>query len=347
MKYNHIIIDAMGGDHAPDEIIKGAIAACHESATIKCTFVGMKPKIVKFLEESKLHDDRWSIIHTDEYITMKDDPKVMIEEKSRASILVATELIKNQVGDALVSAGNTGATILACSNQIALIPGIERGILAAILPANRNKANDPGFCVMLDVGATIHCTVTQLISFALMGNEYAKRVLGVERPRIGLLNIGEEDTKGHDILIETNQRLKGIGQINFIGNIEGKDLLKGNVDVIITEGYTGNIALKSIEGMSEMLGEIGKKMWKSSLLVKIGVILMLPVLRKFKKRMDYSEYGGAPILGFRKLIIKAHGRSRAKAIKNAILLAEKSIKSNLTNQMETSMKNYYLHLFEH
>ncbi|MBN1154965.1 phosphate acyltransferase PlsX [candidate division KSB1 bacterium] len=347
MKYNHIIIDAMGGDHAPNEVIKGAVAACEESETIRCTFVGSKPKIVALLEQLKLSRERWSVIHTDEFVTMKDDPKSVLKEKEKASINIATELIKNHVGDALVSAGNTGATILACSNHIPLIPGIERGILAAILPADKINDDDPGFCIMLDVGATLHCTVTQLVSFALMGNEYARSIFSLNKPRIGLLNIGEEDTKGHDILIETHKRLKGIQEVNFIGNVEGKDLLRGGVDVIITEGYIGNITLKCIEGMAEMMITTVKKLWKRSLLIKLGFLLMAPSLKGFKKRVDYSEYGGAPILGFQKLIIKAHGRSKAKAIKNAILLAEKSIESNLTEHMEKSMKNYYLHLFDH
>jgi len=347
MNYNHIIIDAMGGDHAPAEIIKGAIAACEDSDTIKFTFVGQRQKIMKLLEHSKLNQQRWSIVHTDEFITMDDDPRLIGDKKKNASINIAAELIKDHIGDALVSAGNTGATILACSQHIPLIPGIERGILATVLPADKIKNSDPGFCIMLDVGATLHCTVSQLISFSLMGSEYAKDVLSIANPRVGLLNIGEEDTKGHETLIETNKRLKEIEQINYIGNVEGKDLLKGGVDVIITEGFIGNIALKCLEGMAEMMVNTGKKLWKSSLLVKVGVLFMAPVLKGLKKRIDYSEYGGAPILGFQKLIIKAHGRSKAKAIKNAILLAEKSIKSKLASEMEKSMKDYYLHLFDH
>jgi glycerol-3-phosphate acyltransferase PlsX len=347
MNYNKIIIDAMGGDNAPEEIMKGAIRACQESASIHCTFVGDPEAIMPYLEKSDLPDERWSIEPATDIITMDDHPKEAVKEKDRASINVATRLIRDHKGDALVSAGNTGATILSCSLNIPRMPGVERGVLAAILPAAKNKSGDPGFCIMLDVGATLHCTVSQLVSFAIMGVEYTRKVMAVAHPRVGLLNIGEEDTKGHDTLIETNKALKSIEQIDFIGNVEGKDIMRGICDVIVTEGLTGNIVLKCLEGMAEMTISTGKRIWKKNLLSKLGLTMLSPILKKLKKRMDYSEYGGAPILGFQKLIIKAHGRSKSKAIKNAVLLAEKSIANDLVGHMEGTMKDYYLHMFNH
>ena len=199
---------------------------------------------------------------------------------------------------------------------------------------------------MLDVGATLHCTVNQLVSFAIMGIQYLKAIMAVENPRVGLLNIGTEETKGHNVLVETNKTLRSMKQLNFIGNIEGKDIMRGNADVIVTEGYIGNVALKSLEGMAELTIQTGKQIWKKNLLSKTGLIMLSPVLKKLKKRMDYSEHGGAPILGFRKLVIKAHGRSEAKAIMNAVLLAEKSIKSNLIGNMEHSIRDFYINLFD-
>jgi len=171
--------------------------------------------------------------------------------------------------------------------------------------------------------------------------------MSVENPRVGLLNIGEEESKGHDVLVETNKALRANPQFNFIGNIEGKDIMRGIADVIITEGMTGNIVLKCLEGMAEMTIKTGKKIWKKNLLSKLGLTMLSPILKKIKKRMDYTEYGGAPILGFQKLVIKAHGRSKAKAIKNAILFAEKSIQNELVSHIEQAMKDFYIHLFDH
>ena len=278
---------------------------------------------------------------------MDDHPRDAVNEKENASINVAARLIRDNQGDALVSAGNTGATILSSSKFIPRMPGIERAVLAAVLPSNKAKRSDPGITILLDVGATLHCTVNQLVSFAIMGRQYAKRVMSIENPRLGLLNIGEEETKGHDILIETNQALRRDPQFNFIGNVEGKDIMTGVVDVIVTEGMTGNIVLKCLEGMAEMTMKTGKKIWRKSLLSKLGLTMLSPILKKIKKRMDYTEYGGAPILGFQKLVVKAHGRSKAKAIKNAILFAEKSINSELVRHIEQSMKDFYIHLFDH
>lgn len=347
MKFNKIIIDGMGGDHAPEEIIKGAAWACHESPTIHIIFVGDEEKITPQIEAHHLPADRWSIIHAAEVITMQDHPRDAVNEKEDASINVAARSIRDHRGDALVSAGNTGATILSCSKYIPRMPGIERAVLAAILPVAKNKSSDPGISILLDVGATLHCTVNQLISFAIMGIQYARRVMSIANPRVGLLNIGEEETKGHDILVETNQSLRRYPQFNFIGNIEGKDIMRGIADVIVAEGMTGNIVLKCLEGLAEMTIKTGKKIWKKNLLSKLGLTMLSPILKKIKKRMDYTEYGGAPILGFQKLVIKAHGRSKAKAIKNAILFAEKSIKSDLVNHIEQSMRDFYIHLFGH
>lgn len=347
MPFNRIVIDAMGGDNAPLEIIKGAASACKRSEDIYCLFVGNEEKIRPIILDEKIPEDRWEIVPASDVITMDDKPKEAVNEKEDASINVSTKLIRDNKGDALVSAGNTGATILSCSKFLQRMPGIERGVLAAILPSIRKKHGDPGVSIMLDVGATLHCTMNQLISFAIMGVQYAKEVVAIENPKVGLLNIGEEDTKGNEVLIETNKALKKIEEFKFIGNIEGKDILRGVADVIVTEGLVGNIVLKSMEGIAEMSITTGKRIWKKSLLSRVGLTMLAPVLKKYKKRMDYSEYGGAPILGFQKLVIKAHGRSKAKAIMNAILMAERSVRCNLVQHMEESMKQFYIHLFDH
>ncbi len=347
MPHNRIVIDAMGGDNAPLEIIKGASSACKENSDIYCLFVGKEDEVIPLIEQEKIPASRWEIIPASEVITMKDKPKDAVNGKPDASINIAAQLIRDEKGDALVSAGNTGATILSCSKFLPRMPGIERGVLAAILPSIRKKHGDPGVSIMLDVGATLHCTMNQLISFAIMGVQYAKEVVAIENPKVGLLNIGEEDTKGHGVLVETNKALKKIEEFEFIGNIEGKDILRGVADVIVTEGMIGNIVLKCLEGIAEMSIKTGKRIWKKSLLSRVGLTMLAPVLKKYKKRMDYSEYGGAPILGFQKLVIKAHGRSKAKAIMNAILMAERSVRCDLVRHMEQSMKEFYIHLFDH
>ena len=347
MTYNRIVIDAMGGDNAPLEIIKGAASACNENTNIFCIFVGKESEIRPIIVQEKIPGDRWEIIPASDVITMKDKPKEAVNDKPEASINVATQLIRDNKGDALVSAGNTGATILSCSKFIPRMPGIERGVLAAILPSVRKQYGDPGVSIMLDVGATLHCTMNQLISFAIMGVQYAKEVVSIENPKVGLLNIGEEDTKGHEVLVETNKALKKMEEFEFIGNIEGKDIMRGVANVIVTEGIIGNIVLKCMEGIAEMSINTGKRIWKKNLLSRLGITMLAPVLKKIKKRMDYSEYGGAPILGFQKLVIKAHGRSKAKAIKNAILMAERSVRCNLVHHIEKSMKEFYINLFDH
>ena len=346
MDYIPIIIDAMGGDSAPEVVVKGAIEACGESPTLKCIFVGDEVRIWEFLEDANISEDRYEIIHTDQHITMGESPKLGIIEKPRSSINIAAQLIRDHRGEALVSAGNTGATVMACGKYVPRMPGVERGVLAAVFPALEQQESKSGVSIMLDVGATLHCTATQLASFAIMGIHYAKEILAVDNPRVGLLNIGEEETKGHNVLVETHKMLKQNPSIRFIGNVEGKDILRGVADVIVTEGYTGNILLKGLEGMAEILINIGKDIWKDGVMSKVGLAMMAPRLKRFKSRLDYSEYGGAPMLGFQKLIIKAHGRSNAKAIRNAILLAEKSADHDLITHIEKSMKAFYLGMFE-
>jgi glycerol-3-phosphate acyltransferase PlsX len=340
MRRNRIILDAMGGDNAPYEIIKGAVIACKESPSLQVLLVGKPDQIKESIDHFDIGGLNFEVFPASEIITMKDTPKAAVNEKVDASINVACRILADGEGDALVSAGNTGATILSCAKHLPKIEGVERGALAAIFPALKQKHSDPGRTIMLDVGATLHCSVLQLIQFATMGIHYAKEVFEIEEPRVGLLNIGEEETKGHDVLIETYSLLKKIEHANFIGNIEGKDIMRGIADVIVCEGMIGNIVLKALEGAVEMGIETGKIIWKKSLMAKLGLTLLAPMLKKVKKRVDYSEYGGAPILGFEKLVIKAHGRSRAKAIKNALSMAERSLKHDLLQHIKHDIFKY-------
>lgn len=342
MTENRIMIDAMGSDHAPHEIVAGAALAIKENPQIKCIFVGDEGRILELLKSQEIESDRYEIVHTAEYVTMDENPKKAVVAKQDASINIACQLTTKGGAEAMVSAGNTGATILAASQHIPRMPGVERTGLVAVFPAYKQQRSDPGRSIMLDVGATLHCTTNQLVSFALMGTHYAREVMQIENPRVGLLNIGEEDTKGHSVLVETHSVLRQMENINFIGNIEGKDILRGASDVIVTEGFVGNVALKALEGLAELTIETGKRIWRKNIISKVGLTLLAPVLKKLKRRLDYTEYGGAPILGFERLVIKAHGRSNAKAIKNAILLANTSINNRLIDQMRNSIREFAL-----
>ena len=277
-----------------------------------------------------------------EWIRMDEDPKAAVRNKEKASINIAAQLVNENLVDGIVSAGNTGATILAAAKHIPVIEGIERTALATIYPTAKFEKSKSGFGLMLDVGATLNCTAKQLVHFAFMGSFYLSEVLAIYRPKIGLLNIGEEETKGGEVLKNTYRLLKKAEELNFIGNIEGKDIPKGIADVVVTEGFIGNVVLKMLEGVAEVVKQTGKYAFKKKLTWKIALTLLSPGIRKLKRRTDYTEYGGAPILGFKKLAIKAHGRSNAKAITNAIRVAAESSKQNICDKIEESVGKFNL-----
>jgi len=309
-----IALDAMGGDHAPAEIIRGAIRAAEQLDDIQITLIGDQAAIESELKSAK-STLAFDIVHTDEWVNMDEDPKHAIKTKEKASVSLGAKMVNEGLVDGLVSAGNTGATILAAAKYIPVIEGIERTALATVYPTAKFDQTKSGFALMLDVGATLKCSAKQLVHFAFMGNFYLSDVLGINEPRIGLLNIGEEETKGGEILKNTYQLLSKADELNFIGNIEGKDIPKGVADVVVTEGFMGNVVLKMLEGVAEVVKDTGKYAFNKKLSWKIAMALLSPGLKKLRRRTDYSEYGGAPILGFKKLAIKAHGRSNAKAMK--------------------------------
>jgi glycerol-3-phosphate acyltransferase PlsX len=336
-----IAVDAMGGDKAPGEIIRGAIIAASENSDIKILLIGNKHAIRQELKKAET-SLRFDIIHTDEMVGMDESPKIAIKSKPNASINIGAKLVNEDKVDALVSAGNTGAIILAAATHIPLIEGIERAALATIYPVAKSERHRLNFSLMLDVGATLKCSVKQLIHFAFMGHYYLSQIFNVDKPKIGLLNIGEEDTKGGEVLVHTYKMLKKTKQLNFIGNVEGKDIPKGIADIVITDGFTGNVVLKMLEGFGDVIKETAKYAFKKKLSWKIAMTIIAPGLKKIKKRIDYTEYGGAPILGFKKLMIKAHGRSNAKAISNAIRVAAMSSKHNISKKIENAIGKFNL-----
>jgi glycerol-3-phosphate acyltransferase PlsX len=336
-----IALDAMGGDHAPGEIVRGAIRAAELLDDIEITLIGDQVAIENELKNanSKLS---FEIVHTDEWVEMDEDPKQAIKTKDKASVSLGAKMVNEGLVDGLVSAGNTGATILAAARHIPIIEGIERTALATVYPTAKFDHTKSGFALMLDVGATLKCSAKQLVHFAFMGNFYLSDVLGINEPRIGLLNIGEEETKGGEVLKNTYKLLTKADELNFIGNIEGKDIPKGVADIVVTEGFIGNVVLKMLEGIAEVVKETGKYAFNKKISWKIAMALLSPGLKRLKRRTDYSEYGGAPILGFKKLAIKAHGRSNAKAISNAIRVASESSRQNLCTKIEDSVGRFNL-----
>ena len=336
-----IALDAMGGDHAPAEVIRGAVIAAEKFEDIQIVLVG-EEKIIREELQKTGSNKSFEIVHTDEWITMEEDPKEAVKIKENASINLAAKMVNENYVDAMVSAGNTGATILAAAKHIPVIEGIERTALATVYPTAKFEKSKSGFALMLDVGATLQCTAKQLVHFAFMGNFYLSEVLHVNQPRIGLLNIGEEETKGGPELKKTYQLLKRAEELNFIGNIEGKDIPQGIADIVVTDGFLGNVVLKMLEGVADIVKETGKYAFKKKLSWKIAMALLAPGIKKLKLRTDYTEYGGAPILGFKHLAIKAHGRSNAKAISNAIKVAANSSKQNICTKIEDSIGRFNL-----
>lgn len=316
-------IDAMGGDNAPLEIVKGSIEAL-SAADIQLVFYGDKAGIESVLSTLKYDENRVEIIHTTEKIENDDKPVQAIKRKKDASMVVGLLDLKEKKVDAFVSAGNTGALLAGALFKVGRIKGIDRPAICTVYPTMN------GASVLVDAGANAECKVNNLLEFALMGDLYAQKILGIEKPRVGLANIGAEETKGTPLYISTHEALKKM-PFNFVGNVEGRDIPNGVVDVIVADGFTGNIILKLTEGVAISLVKGLKESILSNVKGKVGGLLLKNNLKAFKKKLDYTEYGGAPMLGVEGLVIKAHGSSNAKAFKNAVIYADKGVKAGLVD----------------
>lgn len=323
-----IAIDAMGGDHAPKEIVQGAMEAIKEIEDLHITLIGDENQISPLLE-NKNHID---IIHTDEVITGEDEPVRAVRRKKNSSLVVMASQVKNGEADACISAGNTGALMSAGLFVVGRIPGIDRPALSPTLPTVDGK----GF-LMLDVGANVDAKPHHLVQYAIMGSVYSEKVRSIHQPRVGLLNVGTEDGKGNDLTKKAFHQLKS-APINFIGNIEARDLLNGVADVVVTDGFSGNVALKTIEGTAGALFTILKETMLSSTKTKIGAALLKNDLRKLKGKLDYSEYGGAGLFGLKSPVIKAHGSSKSRAIVSAVKQAKYMVDHNVTNTIKSTIE---------
>jgi glycerol-3-phosphate acyltransferase PlsX len=327
-----IALDAMGGDLAPREPVRAA-AEISRTTSIQLVLYGRPDAIARELAQVE-HDPRHLRVHpAPEVIEMDDKPREAVRDKPDASLCVAMRALAAGEADALVSAGSTGALVLASAKWVPRIAGIERAALAAVYPTPQRGTNRDRFALLLDVGATVHCRAEDLLFFAYMGHAYASRISKVERPTIGLLNMGTEETKGGEVLVEANRLMRHDERLNFIGNVEGNDLPLGRADVIVSEGLVGNIALKTAEGMGDLFKHLGKWAFKQSLTWKLGLVLLGSGLRRLKDLTDYGEYGGAPLLGFTRPILKAHGKSHARALANAIKVAAKAARDGVCDEI--------------
>lgn len=322
-----IVVDAMGGDNAPQEIVRGACLAIKRD-DIRIILVGQEVAIQK--ELSIIFPEghsRIQIIHASEVIEMGEHPAQAFRKKKDASICVGLRLVKDKQADAFISAGNTGAVMTAATVILGKIQNIERPAIATILPT------DHGRIIALDMGSNVDCRPSHLAQFAMMGVSFSKLILGIESPKVGLLNIGEEAEKGNALTLETFPLIQKL-PIHFIGNIESKYILSGKADVIVCDGFVGNCLLKFGEGTFALFFNFLRKEFKSSLLSKIGLLFLMPALNRFKKRFDYEEIGGAPLLGVNGVAIISHGISNANAIRNAIFTAAQAVESKIVEHIE-------------
>jgi phosphate acyltransferase len=323
-----LAVDAMGGDHAPKEIVLGVKRALSEFNDIEVILYGDENQIKQYITP----DERLTIVHTDEVIEATDEPVRAVKRKKNASMVLMAQAVNNGEADACISAGNTGALMTAGLFIVGRIDGIERPALAPTLPTLDGK----GF-LMLDLGANVDAKPEHLLQYAIMGSIYAERVRGINNPRVGLLNIGTEDKKGNELTKRTFQLLKD-APIHFIGNVESRDLLEGPADVVVTDGFTGNMVLKTIEGTALSVFSMLKKTFTSSTKNKLAAGLVKSDLKQMKNMLDYTEYGGAGLFGLKAPVIKAHGSSNEVALYNAMRQAREMVKHNVSNTIKDTIK---------
>ena len=333
-----IVVDAMGGDHAPDEIVKGAAQASLGLRDCELILVGDAAVLGRLLTRERHDGSLVRVQHAETFIRMDEKPSLALTEKPDASINIAVDLVARGEGDALVSAGNTGASVLACAQRWKLIPGINRAALAAVYPTElrRGERDDP-FSLILDVGATIEATADDLVAFALMGAAYASVISKNPRPRVALLSNGTEAGKGPKSVIAAHERFLKNASINFIGNIEGLDIPRGVADVVVCSGFVGNVVVKMLEGVSQTVKNLARYAYKEKVMWRAALALLSSGIQRLKDVTDWEQYGGAPLLGFENLFIKAHGRSQARAIGNAIRVANKALSNDICTTIAASL----------
>ena len=327
-----IIIDAMGGDNAPEEIVKGAVRAKRELG-VDVTLVGIEERVRECLAAEGCDDI--DVVNATEVVTMEDDPSTAIRRKKDSSMAVALNLLRDGAGDAVVSAGSTGALLTGATLTVKRIRGIRRAALAPVLPAGEHGV------MLIDCGANVECTAEYLLQFAFMGSFYARKLMGCEAPRVGLLNVGTEDTKGGTLQHQAFALLKKAGdegRINFVGNVEGTDVFAGKAEVVVTDGFTGNVLLKTTEGVIKFMMGALKGVFYKSTVNKLAAAVLKGDLKEMKKSMDVNEVGGTALIGISKPVVKAHGSSNAAsifaAVRQAIAFADSGLISDINANIE-------------
>lgn len=325
-----IVIDTLGGDNSPHALVEGGLLALEANKDVKIVFTGNKQEILKLTNNE--FENRIEIVETTEEVTNQDTPTSVFKQKPNSSLAVAFNILKESKADALISTGSTGAILVGGFTKVGRIKGVSRPALAPLLPTKLG-----GKVLLLDVGANMDAKSMHLLDFAIMGSNYMSCVFGVENPKVALLNVGHEDEKGNELAKEAFQLLQNESSINFVGNIEARYVMSGNYDVVVADGFSGNIALKSIEGaVSLALGEMKNAF--SGLKGKFAGLFVYGKLKKSKNKLDYNKYGGSPFLGMKKIIIKSHGSSKAETIKNAVLQAIELHKANYVQKLSDEME---------
>lgn len=327
-----IAIDAMGGDFAPVEQVKGVVDALKKDKEFSVVLVGDEERIKAELQKYKYDPSRVEIFHAPEVITNDDIPTKAIREKKNSSTVQAFALLKDGTVDGLVSSGSTGAVLAAGVMMIGRIKGISRPALCPKIPHKNG-----GGTLLCDCGANLECKSVNLVHFAIMATAYAQAAYGIKEPKVGLLNNGTEDHKGDELHQETNALLKTVPCIKYAGNVEGRDIMVGDVDVVVSDGYTGNIALKSIEGCGKAISSILKREFKKNLFAKLRAALVLDILGKVKKSVDYEGLGGAMLLGLKKTVVKGHGNSKAKSFSASVLQAVHAVRGDMVGKIEAML----------
>jgi phosphate acyltransferase len=320
----------MGGDHGPAVVVEGAAAAVREFGA-SVILVGDRDAIEREIARLDMGRIGLEIRHASQVVGMAETPSVALRRKRDSSLRIAAELVRDGHASAFISAGNTGAAMAIAMFVIGVLRGIDRPAIAAVLPSLKR------YTVLLDVGANVAPKPWHLFQYALMGHVYARDILGVEKPRVGLLSVGEEEGKGNELTKEAYDQLKE-SSLNFMGNVEGRDIYNGSCDVVVTDGFTGNVSLKISESLAEMLGAMIKEELTRDVRSKVGAALAMPAFARFRKRVDYTEMGGAPLLGIDGAAIICHGASPVKAIKNAVRVAAEWAKAGLNEHIKTALE---------
>lgn len=324
-----IVVDAMGGDFAPTEQVKGAVKALGEDKDLSVILVGDKPQIENVLSTCKYDSKRVEIVHTTETITMEEIPTKAVKTKKDSSLVVAFRMLKEGKADGLVSSGSTGAVLTAGVLILGRIKGVSRPALCPIIPNHRGEGT-----FVCDCGANLECKPINLVHFAIMATAYAQAAYGKQNPKVGLLNNGTEDHKGLLLQQETNAILKNLDCVNYTGNVEGRDLMYGDIDVLVADGFTGNIATKAVEGCGKAVSTMIKKSFKKNLFTKLRALLCGDIIKDIKNSLDYEGLGGATFLGLTKAVVKGHGNSKARGFSVCIKQAANAVRGNMVEKIK-------------